>query len=126
MCKLFPELVQRWTFTALRFSKKAAPRFGLLKFGHRVYIMISVFLLQTLLTDLLCLQELVVVFLSLNFDWLSIGVRFLELKPTWMSKDKTKCVCNIVSGIPSVIYIFAMYHIDSGTSMDQVSLSNNR
>lgn len=53
LCKLFPEVVQGRTFAALRF---AAPRFGLLQSGHRVYIVTSVFLMQTLLKHLLCLQ----------------------------------------------------------------------
>lgn len=35
---------------------EAAPLFGLLKFGHRVYIVISVCLTQTLLKSLVCLQ----------------------------------------------------------------------
>lgn len=34
----------------------AAPRLGLLQFGHRVYIVTSIFLMQTLLKRLLCLQ----------------------------------------------------------------------
>lgn len=47
---------QRWTFTALRRRTEAAPLFGLLMFGHRVYIVISVCLTQTLLKSPLCFQ----------------------------------------------------------------------
>lgn len=74
----------------------AAPRLGLLQFGHRVYIVTSVFLTQTLLKHLLCLQG-------------SEGGEF---------------VSKTVSGISSV-NVFAMYHIESGRSMDQMSLSIN-
>lgn len=76
---------------ALRF---AAPRFGLLQFGHRVYIVTSVFLKKTLLKHLLCLQ---------GSEW-------------------GEFISKTVSGISSV-NVFATYHIDSGRSTDQMSLS---
>lgn len=44
---------------------EAAPLFGLLKFGHRVYIVISVCLTQTLLKSLLLLRRTGCIFNSI-------------------------------------------------------------